>query len=122
MLQFFRDNPYIAIMYGALIGPALMSFGCVFIERGKSSISLLGRSNCICGVEIPWYNNIPILSYALLRGKAACCKCRIPIWYWYAEIFGLLLFTSLTALFHYTGLLLSLLIYMVIIIFFRYKK
>ena len=122
MVEFLSNNPYVAIMYGVLIGPSLMSFGCVFVERGKSSLSLMGRSSCICGVPISWYNNIPIISYALLRGKAKCCGSTIPIWYWNAELIGLLLFGSLTFFLNYIGLLLSLLVYFAGIIFFRYKK
>jgi len=122
MLDYLNSNPYIAIMYGMLIGPCLMSFGCVFIERGKSSISLMGRSSCICSTPIQWYNNIPIISYAVLRGKASCCGSRIPIWYWYAEIAGLVIFGSLTIILNYIGLLLSLILYVIIITFFRYKK
>jgi leader peptidase (prepilin peptidase) / N-methyltransferase len=31
-----------------------------------------------CGTEIRWYDNIPLLSYALLRGQCRNCAARIP--------------------------------------------
>jgi leader peptidase (prepilin peptidase) / N-methyltransferase len=31
-----------------------------------------------CGTEIRWYDNIPLLSYALLRGQCRHCAARIP--------------------------------------------
>lgn len=36
------------------------------------------RSHCVhCGSMIPWWNNLPIISYALLRGKCGICKAPI---------------------------------------------
>jgi leader peptidase (prepilin peptidase)/N-methyltransferase len=36
------------------------------------------RSHCpACGAMIPWYLNIPLLGFAVLRGRARCCKARI---------------------------------------------
>ena len=35
----------------------------------------------------PW-NNIPLLSYLLLRGKSSCCGCRISLSYPLVEIVG----------------------------------
>ena len=61
-------------VFGALLG----SFGNVVIYRmplGKSVVA--PRSACMsCGKPIAWYNNIPILSWFILRGK--CANCRAP--------------------------------------------
>ena len=39
---------------------------------------LVPRSACQhCGHQIRWYENIPLLSYALLRGKCSACGARI---------------------------------------------
>lgn len=43
---------------------------------------LWGRSQCpICHQIIAWYDNIPLLSYLLLRGRCRHCGARIPLRY-----------------------------------------
>jgi prepilin signal peptidase PulO-like enzyme (type II secretory pathway) len=45
------------------------------------------RSHCpVCNYQLKWYENIPILSYLLLKGKCSNCKTTIPIIYFFAEI------------------------------------
>ena len=34
-----------------------------------------------CGQEISWYDNVPLLSYILLRGRCRHCQVRIPLVY-----------------------------------------
>jgi leader peptidase (prepilin peptidase)/N-methyltransferase len=34
-----------------------------------------------CGQEISWYDNVPLLSYILLRGRCRHCQARIPLVY-----------------------------------------
>src|SRR5205809_3293532 len=34
-----------------------------------------------CEQEIAWYDNVPLLSYALLRGRCRACGARIPLRY-----------------------------------------
>jgi leader peptidase (prepilin peptidase) / N-methyltransferase len=62
--------------FGAVIG----SFLNVCIYRIPRGISLIrpARSFCPnCKLSIPWRENIPILSWFLLRGR--CARCRAPI-------------------------------------------
>jgi leader peptidase (prepilin peptidase)/N-methyltransferase len=43
---------------------------------------LVPRSRCPkCGHAIRWYENIPVLSYAVLRGKCSACAARIGLRY-----------------------------------------
>ncbi len=45
------------------------------------------RSACQhCGHQIRWYENIPLLSYALLRGKCSSCGARISARYPAVEV------------------------------------
>jgi leader peptidase (prepilin peptidase)/N-methyltransferase len=62
-------------IYGALFGSFLNS--CIYrLARGESIAT--PRSHCpLCGTPIFWYDNVPILSYILLRGR--CRQCRKPI-------------------------------------------
>jgi leader peptidase (prepilin peptidase)/N-methyltransferase len=60
-------------------GLALGSFLNVVAARLPERRSLVHpRSACPhCGKEIAWYDNVPLVSYALLRGR--CRSCREPI-------------------------------------------
>lgn len=63
----------------AVFGAVLGSFFNVLIYRIPRNMSILfPRSSCPhCGSTIPWYDNIPVISYILLKGK--CRRCRKPI-------------------------------------------
>ena len=71
-------------IFGLLIG----SFLNVVISRvpiGESVIS--PRSKCPkCGHQILWFENIPILSYLLLKGKCRGCKAKISLQYPLVEL------------------------------------
>jgi len=91
--------------YGLIVGSFLNV--CIYrLPRGKSIIS--PSSSCPnCNKPIPWYDNIPLLSYVLLRGR--CRFCGSPISYIYPLVeFITAFFFSITYLWH--GLSLQLLI------------
>ena len=56
-----------------------------------------------CGHEIAWYDNVPILSYALLRGRCRSCGVHIPIRYPAVELVAGLLFAGCFWKFGLTG-------------------
>lgn len=62
----------------ALFGLILGSFLNVVILRLEKGKTLGGRSECPnCKTLIHWFDNIPLLSFLLLRGK--CRQCQNPI-------------------------------------------
>jgi len=64
-----------AFLFGALIGSFLNVCIC---RMPKSESIVFPPSHCTrCDYVIRWYDNIPILSYLLLRGK--CRRCGEPI-------------------------------------------
>jgi leader peptidase (prepilin peptidase)/N-methyltransferase len=71
----------------APFGLILGSFGNVLIHRlpqeEKSDRNVVTKpSHCpACKAPIRWFNNIPLLSWLLLRGKCAACGWRIPVRY-----------------------------------------
>ena len=58
---------------------ALGSFLNVVAARLPDRRSLVGpRSACVsCGARIAWYDNLPLVSYAVLRGRCRTCAVRI---------------------------------------------
>ena len=73
----------IALAFGLVIG----SFLNVVIVRLPQGLSIsIPRSHCPqCKRLIPWYDNIPILSYVLLRGHCRRCDKRISARYPFVE-------------------------------------
>jgi len=74
--------------YLALLGTCFASFGCVLGERRVQSRNLSGRSTCVCGRQLTWYENIPVFGYLACRGTARCCGATIPRVYVLCEIFS----------------------------------
>lgn len=72
------------MVFGAVFGSFLNV--CIFrIPTGEFWKSQ--RSVCrSCGVEIPFYLNIPILSWFVLRGKTACCQSKLSLQYPIVEL------------------------------------
>jgi leader peptidase (prepilin peptidase) / N-methyltransferase len=60
-------------------GLALGSFLNVVAARLPERRSIVGpRSACTtCGSEIAWYDNVPLVSYVVLRGRCRSCRARI---------------------------------------------
>jgi leader peptidase (prepilin peptidase)/N-methyltransferase len=62
--------PAVVFVFGACIG----SFLNVVIYRVPAGKSIVRPgSACACGAPIAWHDNIPILSWLILRGRARCC-------------------------------------------------
>ena len=62
--------PLVAGLTGACVGSFLNV--CIYrIPKGESIVT--PRSHCGCGQPISWHDNIPVLSWFLLRGRARCC-------------------------------------------------
>jgi leader peptidase (prepilin peptidase)/N-methyltransferase len=76
------------IIFIVLFGLAWGSFLNVVIYRLPAGMSLMTPpSSCPhCKKKIKFYDNIPIISYLVLRGKCRFCGARIPITYFLVEI------------------------------------
>jgi leader peptidase (prepilin peptidase)/N-methyltransferase len=73
----------IAGLAGAIVG-SFVTVVAHRVPRGESVIA--PRSRCPgCGVQIAAYDNVPVVSWALLRGRSRCCQEDISSRYPLAE-------------------------------------
>src|SRR5438876_8076216 len=80
-------------VFGCLVG----SFLNVCIHRMPRGLSVVSPpSHCPhCQYSIPWFLNIPLVTWIYLRGKCANCKAPISIRYFLVELLSGLLFLAL---------------------------
>jgi len=71
-----------------IFGCCLGSFLNVCIHRVPKDKSIVKpRSSCPkCNSFVKWYDNIPILSYFLLKGRCRVCQEKIPFRYLFVEL------------------------------------
>ena len=66
--------PWFFPLVVSLLGACIGSFLNVVIYRVPAGQSIVTPgSHCACGAPIAWYDNLPVLSWFILRGKARCC-------------------------------------------------
>ena len=87
-----------AALFGALIG-SFLTVVAHRVPRGESIF--LGRSRCpSCGAQIAAYDNVPIVSWVVLRGRARCCGEPISPRYPLTELSTAALFAAVAVRFH----------------------
>ena len=107
-----------AFLFGLLAG----SFLTVCIHRWPIGESVVKpRSRCPrCSAQIAWYDNVPVLSFAMLRGRCRTCRRRIPWIYPVVELLNGLAYALIAHQFGIgaEGCKLALLASMMLILFF----
>ncbi len=79
----------------AVLGACVGSFLNVVIYRVPAGRSVVKPgSMCRCGRPIAWYDNLPVLSWILLRGRARCCGARFSARYPAIEALTALVFSA----------------------------
>ncbi|MEO0794954.1 MAG: prepilin peptidase [Verrucomicrobiota bacterium] len=83
ILQINQAHPWFFAFWAFVFGACWGSFMNVVIYRvpaGKSVVK--PGSHCYaCNTPIKWYDNLPILSWFILRGKARCCGAPFSVRY-----------------------------------------
>ncbi len=87
------------LFWAVMIGACMGSFLNVCVLRIPRHESIAGApSHCFgCGNPIRWYDNIPVWSYCILRGKCRKCGMHIPPRYLVMEILTGLLYAGIMA-------------------------
>jgi len=95
-------NPYAAVpfhfwtatffVFGAIVG----SFLNVVIHRMPRELSIVSPpSSCPhCGYRIPWFLNIPILTWLMIGGRCSNCRAHITARYFLVEVLTGALFAA----------------------------
>lgn len=105
---FLAEYPTITLLCLTVLGACVGSFLNVVIYRLPLGLSVRkpARSFCPhCKALIPWYLNIPLVSWVALRGRSACCGQAIALRYWLVELACTLLFFVVAYSFAYESLL-----------------
>ena len=110
---------YLALFFFGIICGSFANVCIYRLPENKSIVT--GRSFCPkCKKKIIWYDNIPLLSFILLKSKCRFCKKPINSQYFIVELITAISFVSIYYFFGLTlaALLLSILSVFFIIIFF----
>ncbi|UCG35844.1 MAG: prepilin peptidase [Candidatus Omnitrophota bacterium] len=84
---------FLLFVIGCCVGSFLNS--CIY--RLPQRISLIKpRSSCPhCKTPLKWYENVPLLSFIILRGRCSHCRQRISLRYPFVELITAVLFVAL---------------------------
>lgn len=87
-----------AALFGACVGSFLNVVIWRLPQQDPARRTLGGRSYCPgCGKMISWHDNVPVLGWLMLRGKARCCGTTISPRYPFVELLTAVLFYALAA-------------------------
>jgi leader peptidase (prepilin peptidase)/N-methyltransferase len=88
MIEFPAPAPTAAKLAAFVVGACVGSFLNVCVIRWPEERSIVRpRSRCVrCGNQLAWFENVPILSWVLLRGQCRCCEEPISVQYPLVEL------------------------------------
>lgn len=106
------------IAWAALLGAVVGSFLNVCVHRWPRDQSVVSpRSRCPrCESPIAWYDNIPILSWLMLRGRCRHCGLGISVRYPLVELAVAIVWAASVLAFDVTGQALSVAVFLTILL------
>ncbi|ACO04637.1 MAG TPA: prepilin peptidase [Persephonella sp.] len=76
---------FTAFIFGLIIG-SFLNVLIYRLPRGKTALKPAFSFCPSCGNKIKWYDNIPVISYIILKGRCRYCNSRISLRYPLVEI------------------------------------
>ena len=105
---------YLALFFFGIICGSFANVCIYRLPKNKSIVT--GRSSCPnCKKKIIWYDNIPLLSFILLKSKCRFCKKPINSQYFIVELITAISFVSI---YYFFGLTLAALLLSILSVFF----
>lgn len=79
-----------ALAGAAWLGACFGSFSNVLIHRLPRNLSVVAPPSACpaCGLRVAWHDNVPVVSWLLLRGRCRGCGGRIAVRYLLVELAG----------------------------------
>lgn len=110
---------YLLAILAFVFGAIMMSFFGLVIDRLPRKESIINPpSHCTsCNHKLSWYDNIPIISFILLKGKCRYCQKRIGLFSFFYELIGAMVFAIIVLRFKVSFDTLFLLIIFLILLF-----
>ena len=95
------------VVFVGLMGLCIGSFlnVCIYRLPRRESVQWPGSRCTACGRALRWFENVPVLSWTLLRGRCRTCSARISAMYPVVELLTGALFVAGCALYGPTPLL-----------------
>src|SRR5687768_18224519 len=89
----------LALLFATVIGLMIGSFlnVCIYRIPKQQSLMFPGSRCANCGKPLRWFDNIPIVSYLVLRGRCGQCGAAISIRYPVVEALTALLIVMVVA-------------------------
>jgi leader peptidase (prepilin peptidase) / N-methyltransferase len=77
-------------VFGFAIGASIASFVGVVRARRPLAMSVVSPpSHCLsCSVPLAWFDNVPVVSWLVLRGRCRHCGAAVPVRVLLGEIGG----------------------------------
>jgi len=115
-MAYLRES--LVFIFGLIIGSFLNV--CIYRIPRDESIVFPGSRCVSCKKPINWYDNVPLLSYVLLRGKCRSCRANISPRYFVVEFISALCFLILFMHFEFNYMfwIYSLLVFSLIVVTF----
>jgi leader peptidase (prepilin peptidase)/N-methyltransferase len=88
MVLFSTDYFWLHLVYVFVFGLVFGSFFnvCIYRIPKEESIVFPGSHCPKCGKKIKWYDNIPLISYVILKGRCRACQKPISFRYFFVEL------------------------------------
>jgi leader peptidase (prepilin peptidase)/N-methyltransferase len=90
-------NPIVVIMLAFVFGACIGSFlnVCIYRMPLEESIVFPGSHCRACSTPLPWYDNLPLLSYVIRRGRCGSCGAKFSARYFFVELLTALIAVAL---------------------------